>query len=211
MGGIHNELSRGTLSRALTLAVGAARGESGLERYGETLTPVLDLWSRPEFALLRGEVLWAQLATLTAVVGEYSGAAIINPTGSGLLVLVNGMVRGGGASFTWGIATEAALVATYAGNTFVATPIDGRKYKPGLLTGTATGPGIVFGSDPAPQVIASLGQVTTTALTSDERPFQFPIILRPGQAALIETANVNTGTNAAFWGWARRANVGELL
>lgn len=57
MGQIHNELRKGTLSRALKSLVGDDQAEGGLERYGETLTPTIDLWSptQSEWALPRGE------------------------------------------------------------------------------------------------------------------------------------------------------------
>lgn len=57
MGLIHNELRKGTLSRALKSILGDDQGEGGIERYGETLTPVIDLWSptQSEWALPRSE------------------------------------------------------------------------------------------------------------------------------------------------------------
>lgn len=87
MGQGHNELRRGQLSVALTRALQDARGSGGLERYGETLTPNIDLWSLPEWAYLRGEVLGAQYRFVAA--GANNGAAAIcNPLTSRSLVVV---------------------------------------------------------------------------------------------------------------------------
>lgn len=57
MGLIHNELRKGTLSRALKVILGADESEGGIERYGETLTPVVDIFSptQSEWSLPRGE------------------------------------------------------------------------------------------------------------------------------------------------------------
>lgn len=58
MGQQHNELhGAGTIQRAVVEAVGGAGHELGLERLGETLQPIIDIWSRPEWSILRQEHL----------------------------------------------------------------------------------------------------------------------------------------------------------
>lgn len=104
MGQIHNELRRGTLSVALTKALGDARGAGGIERYGETLTPVVDLWSLPEWAYLRTEVLGAQSRIVAA--GANNGAiAICNPVGNRSLVVVE--------DISYWVAAATSAVALY--------------------------------------------------------------------------------------------------
>lgn len=116
MGQQHNELRRGEVSRALKNALGDTR-QGGLERYGETLTPAIDLWGRPEWAFLRDEHLWGFSQTVAAVVGEQGGVAVVNPAGSNRIVVVEGAT---GQSVVANIAlqlaltTEAVITATYA-------------------------------------------------------------------------------------------------
>ena len=87
MSRLHNALTRGAISDALKRAVGDTRSQGGVERYSETLEPVLDLWSRPEWAILRDEILWGGASTQAAVAGELSFVAVINPLGSGMLTV----------------------------------------------------------------------------------------------------------------------------
>ena len=64
----HNAISYGTqLSKAASSAFGLAEGEPGLGRLGETLQPVADLWQRPEWALLRGEIWFGRWVVSVAV------------------------------------------------------------------------------------------------------------------------------------------------
>lgn len=208
---IHNQLPQGQLSSAVTRGLGDSRTEGSLERYSETLEVNLDLWARPEFALLRGETLFSVVLSLPAVAAEFGGASIINPVGSGLLGVVWCMIRGGGVNtYNWGMTTEAAVLATHA-STFIGTALDGRKYRPGGFAGGGCGFNNSFGSDVAAQIVVQFDQTTTTAGGTDERTFRVPCIIRPGQAAIVEGAAVLTGCTATLWGWARKANTGELL
>lgn len=70
---IHNELrKRLTLPRALGLIAGLGHDQSGVERLGETLTPILDPWSRPEHQFLHDEeyFVFALLSQIAAGVGR---------------------------------------------------------------------------------------------------------------------------------------------
>ncbi|MGH8566961.1 MAG: hypothetical protein ACREXU_02840 [Gammaproteobacteria bacterium] len=56
MAQLHNELHRaGRIQEAFKLILGVEESDSGVERFSETLQPILDIWSRPEWAALRGE------------------------------------------------------------------------------------------------------------------------------------------------------------
>lgn len=89
MGDVHNELRRGDLSNALTAAVGDSRGRGGIERYGETLVPIIDLWRQPEWAFLRRERLsGGRMALAAGAATELGQVALINPAGSGMIVVV---------------------------------------------------------------------------------------------------------------------------
>lgn len=68
MAHVHNALHHATrLQAAYARALGERDEQfSGIERAGETITPVIDLWSRPEWAWLRGEELRSTVIALAA-------------------------------------------------------------------------------------------------------------------------------------------------
>lgn len=62
---------------------------SGIERAGETLTPIMDPWALPEWALLRGEVLYARRTGGGAAgAGNFTSLEFVNPAGSGVLATI---------------------------------------------------------------------------------------------------------------------------
>lgn len=63
------------------------RGGGGLERFGETLTPVIDLWSLPEWSYLRAETL-GQVMRVAASGANNSAVALANPLTSRSLVVI---------------------------------------------------------------------------------------------------------------------------
>lgn len=115
MASVHNELQRGTLSAAVTRALGSMRGGGGLERFGETLQPVMDIWSLPEWAYLRTETLGA--GTRVAAVGANNGAiALGNPLTSRSLVVIEAVrvlpVTAGFDTFDVYLATDSTVALT---------------------------------------------------------------------------------------------------
>lgn len=114
MGQQHNELRRGDLSEALTRALGDSRGGGGIERYGETLTPVINLWGLPEWAFLRRERLAGMGRTEGAgAATEMSYVALVNPATSGILIVVESALvsLNVASAVRAAMETEAALVA----------------------------------------------------------------------------------------------------
>lgn len=211
MAELHNQLYRGNWSEALKRALGASKSQGGIERYGETLTPVLDLWSLPEWCYLRSEWLWARRTVLGATAAENSGVAIVNPTGSNLLVMVdtasafNATANG---SVVLGPTTEAVVAATYtqAG----VTHRDTRNYRgvnPDL-------PRVQFWSG------SNIGTILTTSELMDQinspttsySSFTcgVPYVLKPGFALVAEGAAVNQSIGVNYAGRARAALPGEL-
>lgn len=71
MGKLHNELRRGPWSAAISSALGDTR-EGGVERFGETLTPVVNIWERPDWAVLIRHHLLYLSGFQAAVAGEFS-------------------------------------------------------------------------------------------------------------------------------------------
>lgn len=55
MGSLHNELRRSPISGAVLKALGVEDNEAVLERFGETLQPVFDVWGRIEWDAYRKE------------------------------------------------------------------------------------------------------------------------------------------------------------
>lgn len=89
---IHNQL---TNYAQLLAGFRRALGEmgpnfSGIERAGETLTPTIDLWSLPEWALARGEQLFARdgISQGAGGAGVFSSEEFVNPAGSGVLAVI---------------------------------------------------------------------------------------------------------------------------
>lgn len=83
---LHNALNRGPWSAALQNALGVTRGEGGLERYGETLEAVIDLWRLPEWRYLRRE-RQAMMRTTEGVGAGRSRLGIQNATTTDLVVV----------------------------------------------------------------------------------------------------------------------------
>jgi len=90
----HNELQKfPALQRAIALAVGMKQEEEGVTRLGETLTPVIDFWSNPEWSFLYDEVLW-DLLTPTVAAGGAAAASKIQVIGSpGLLLRIEKLIN----------------------------------------------------------------------------------------------------------------------
>jgi hypothetical protein len=199
MGLIHNELRRGPLGRAWKNALGiSAQAEGGLERYGETLTPIADLWGRPEWAFLRSEQLAAGNATANAIAGELAYAALLNPAGSGALVTVESVRVFSGAAMIvlLHILTDAEIIA--AG--LVAQTTGSRDTRWGLAGIRRMAVGTHS---------ATLGQLVdqVSAIGTDFRAFaNLPIILSPGFNLVAIGQTVNTAMTTV-WGWRDRPSV----
>lgn len=214
MGQLHNELRRGILSRALTLALGDARGAGGIERFGETLTPIIDLWDRPEWAALRDELFWVHGAIASAVVGEFSAAAVTNPAGSPFIITVEHFVMANpGATVTarWGYGTAAQII-TALGATSANPSLKDRR--PGVSRPTLVAEMVSLhnGSDAvlanAIPTTAELYDIESTEL--QDAIVTVPTILGPGQGYILACSTVNTAFKWAVSGRVRRAFTTEL-
>lgn len=207
---IHNQLFRQNWSEALKRAIGDNKQEGGLERYGETLTPTIDLWKQPEWAFLRQERLWAATRTVTAIAAEFSMCAIVNPAGSGQIVVID-KITGGAAAGSFQISLDLASLysATLALNG--STVLRDERFSPAnsvvqVFTGTDA---------------ALFTNTVETQTTPDTRDVVFsspPYILPPvnvngpgaGRALVVQFTTVNTGAHFNFAGYVRAALPGEL-
>lgn len=132
---LHNRLHRAT---ALQSAYEAALGEkdeefSGIERAGETLTPVIDLWSLPEWRYLRRERMTMFGTTEAAQVALRSRLAIRNPSANMIVIVESIQNRGLVGPITPTIGT--GLTVDSSEN---MRPTDSRWYTPTTGAGVAT-------------------------------------------------------------------------
>lgn len=204
-GQVHNALTRGLLSSALTRAVGDVEGENGLERYGETLTPTLDLWRQPEWAYLRKERLISAWVSPNAVAGENGALSIVNPVGSGNIVVVKSIraittvASFFFVSFPMAAAAAIGAVVTTKGNLdsrWGALNVPQTQFFQGT---TAAPPG-----PPANIIVGDVIANTVLELLAQ------PLVLAPGAAAIAWCNTVNQQVWFTANGLERKAFPGEL-
>lgn len=96
----HNAIKYGTaLSKAISTAVGGGYGDVGVSRVSETLGPQIDPWARPEWELLRGEILYSRYLFVGAVAARISGIQMLAAPASTKLCVVRRIKRISGAFF----------------------------------------------------------------------------------------------------------------
>lgn len=213
MARLHNQLYRGTWSSALKNLVGDPKGEGGLERYGETLTPIVNLWGRAEFAYLREETLLADFLNSAAVAAEFSFVGWGVPLASGRIAVIEKVnCRTGAASAFLGHAPRSVVAATGTLAAGSALNRDTRFAKDpgvtirgsGLERWTGSDPGATLGGNIEEIVsLAGANQPYTPALTP-------PYVLKPGAVLYVIGLTVNVSVQCNMSGFARNAFPGEL-
>lgn len=210
---VHNALTRGRLSQALKSAVGDAKGEGGLERFGETLTPTINLWELPEWAIFRNEILWSAHVTVGATAAENSMMAISCPLAVGaqqFLIFVDEIwaaANAAGGQLSLALITRAAAAATLTQFAPVARDL---RTGQNVLGTNAAAPEAWTGSDPAAFVNVVDRNRNPAALSLV--PFvSAPWILKPGAALVVQNDVVNQSLLVTFKGRARVALPGELV
>lgn len=205
MGSIHNELRRaGAIGNGLKLALGADDSEGALERFGETMQPIINLWDRnqPEWALLRRERLWAVVPSNTPTAAEFCSVGIRNPTGSGKIVVVEAC-----EPYTSPDGSQQIEVRTRA-------------------QGASDATGAVSSRDtrlPNQTLLSTLGLADSNAARQGSNLFSFwvpagttprykplNVVLAPGWELWVGAAIVNIGIWCNFWGRERTAFSAEL-
>jgi len=198
----HNALKYGpSISKAASTAAGGGYGDVGVSRLSETLTPTMNLWQRPEWELLRGEILFARSVLVSAVAARNSSAELINPTGSQKLVvlrLIEVILATGLVEFS--IDSGAALAANPVTARGVA--LDGRFPQLGetsiatLVTGD-----LAAGATNVQWRTREAGKLGTAPL---------PWVLSPGRKLFAVTFGVLESFQANFY-WSERSPFpGEL-
>lgn len=207
---IHNALKRSVVADAVKKAIGQHKqGEGGLERWSETLQPIVNPWGMPEWAALRAEQLAAVGAFQAAVAAEFSGHALMNPAGSNTIVVVEAVSFIGTTTVqAWlELTVDTAIAATY---TVVTNPSAARDRRFKGISGL-TRATFRQGSDASNTFGARLEvQNFTAAGLASSFVNSLPVILRPGDDLVVMLQTVNIG---AFVNWAwreRQAFPGEL-
>ncbi len=209
MSSLHNAISYGVdLLRAFPRAIGLS-DEAGVERISETLTPVMDVWSQPEWNFLRNERFVGLRYSSAAFAAELSGVALLNPAGSNYLITAlaaTGRPAAAGV-FLSGLTTQISVQATFALQG-AGLPLDTRVY---TATGTvAKSIGQVWiGTDAAAigQILDEIGASVATNQSVDL--MRLPVILSPGFAWFSQFNVVNTFVSGGIFWRERRMFPGE--
>lgn len=121
----HNAIKYGsTISRAGAIAVGGAYGDVGISRLSESLVPSINLWQRPDWALLRGEIDFARFVSPAVVAGRFATTEIVNPNAGSKIATVYVNLQGASDAVDFVIDNGPAIAANQVTNRGVA--VDGR-------------------------------------------------------------------------------------
>lgn len=199
MAKLHNELRKTPLGRGLKDVLGvSAQGEGGLERYGETMTPIINVWGSPEFARPRGEQLAGVAASANAIAAEFGYVGVQNPGGAGasaLIVIEAAEVHGAPQNFTLQVLTDAEVTAAgvVAQTTVSRDTRWGAVARLRAFTGTHT-------------AVLGLTLERIFGSSSETRSFStgLPFVLSPGFALAIVCETALTAFLASL-GWRDRA------
>lgn len=177
---VHNGLHHNTqLLTAAARAMGEVSGAqdfSGIERFGETLTPIVNLWDLPEWALLRGEVLYTRRIDVAAVAAQFGVVELVMATGRNNIATVLGLHNLSAIDLDMNMDNGAALTAAFGNG--VAN--DGR-FPPGEMSQLAIHAGTRVAG-------VALSQWVTSTLTRCDIPW----VLTPGDRLFIAGSVVNT-------------------
>lgn len=200
----HNALKYGTtITRAVERVFGVDDGEQGLTRVSESLGVMADLWSRPEWALERGEVLYSRApATAPAVVARNSIYSLVNPGGSGIIACVTKVRPLTGASMEAQLGTGGSVAANPVVSQGIAQD---SRYK---LIGESSILTITSGD-----VVAgvALPQWAYTPASTNQLDDVTNWIILPGFKVDWINLTQNNAFRVQFQWWERKAFPGELL
>jgi len=213
--GEHNQLKYGVeVTRASGRAFGIDELEQATTRVSETLTPVADLWSMPEWAFLRKEYRWVASNAAVAVALDNSTLVTFVPPSVDLISVVERIeIHGGAGGVVASITVAAATATTYAGvamaGIIAADALDLRV--PGSFGGALT------------TIQTQRGQFTTVAAVSgrtiarvavpagDTEVVQLGLVLAPGTGVAVVNEAVNLAIAAIMYGRERRPHPNEML
>lgn len=218
MADIHNGIKYATGElNALGIAGGLARDQSGVERLGETLTPIMDIWSQPEWAWLRGDLLWVSRPMISAAgAGALSAFATCLPASARLICVVEGAwarSATAGDVMTLGVDLRTTITAVPMATTgtrprardnrLVATPSFPNEAQAEVPLDNFTG-------SSAGNVGIALEQRTVPGVNVAVEFRSVPYVLRPNTGIWIQGSTNNLLVVGGFWGRLRVPLPGEL-
>ncbi len=206
MGRVHNALPAGLLGRAIKAVVGDVRSEGQLERYAETLQPVVDLWASYEFRKLRAEAPVAGVVEVVAVAAQTNAHRLRNPAGSNALILLDEV------TFCTSVASLYDMLVNFA-TVDLATAVNVKAHRDlrGQDAGTMTN---TIARMSGTNNVAGTGQSLRRGQTLAGDPgdtWRPGIVLPPGTSVEIVTVTVNLNSRANFSWRERIAKPGELF
>lgn len=209
MGNVHNELRASALQQAIRDAVGGNM-EVEIERIGETITPVLDIWTLPEWFQLRSCKRFAIGGVpLAANVAGIARFQVSNPAGSGVITVIEELsvmeqtataayiVTDSGAFIAGGLAPLSALDTRYA-----------------IAAGGGSRPTVTLQTVDNTAAANSGIFVDENEAITGGAPARFltcvPFVLTPGNWIQIQSTSVNHQARFQCRGYERLAFPGEL-
>lgn len=202
---LHNELHRTTdLQSAYRAALGEDNAEfSGIERAGETLTPIIDLWSLPEWSYLRREYRFWMQQTAAAVAAERSILCLRNPVDSGVIAVVT--KARALADCTVRFSTNQAQVADATNNGFSR---DGRHAVSGAGNDLRSRVQFITMTETTANSGTTVWEMTLA--NDSQRILELDFVLPPGRDLRLVGILDLTALGGGFWWRERVARAGEL-
>lgn len=196
---IFNEMQSGGYNEVLTRRFALQGASASPALVPEVAAGLIIENDRPEWSYLRGEYRFAARGILGAPgVGNSNAIAIINPVGSGLIVVISRVVAtpgSGGISF--GVFQSSAAAGVTLNLATTARQLDSRS--------PATAATSLYTS----QAVAPTG--TPGVAVAGALDFQEPCILDPGALAIFWTRTTNQTLEGYFAFTERQAAPGELV
>jgi len=211
VGLIHNLISRGELNAALKRALGVTKDPGGLERFSETLTPIIHLWGLPEWAYLRQEVLVADSRQVAAGAATTRASyGIINPDNSGMIVVIEALAYSVAvaAAVQVGLTTAAGAIAG------LATLVGGGSFRDtrwARHSPAGVGRAIVRTGLPVGGLGVQTSLLIAPANSTVEAPVGRGIVLGPGTAVVVQNTDDAADLFCAGTWRERQAYPGELV
>lgn len=206
----HNQLSRGDLTAALTRAIGVTKYDTGVSRFGETLTPTIDLWGRPELLWLRNEQQFTILNSQAAVAAEFGFVAVSLPLATGLIAVIETAKASVAGFANCGIMARSVLAGT--GTQAANAPCRDQRWAPNASSSPFVRSSPVetwVGTDPGGITGGIFDEVAATA-TTYENFTSLPYELKPGGGFVVQANTVNVAIRVVITGRVRKAYPGEL-
>jgi hypothetical protein len=199
----HNAIkAAGQLLKAIGISVGLGSEEEGVSRLGETLTPIVNPWERPDGSFLRRERLAAGSFAIVSAAGTRCEALLYNPPGTTLVTMKRlrfSSALAAVAAFNYrlfrGAAPPAGFVDANTG------PLDTRD--PQLIAARATTARVMQAANAAADggiVFDNVNPQAANVIIVDEAP----VILAPGTGFILELGANGANTVVGGFRWLER-------